>query len=101
MSPGVMDDSAKCDRLELILEEWVGGFWQAERDREWRIHDRRQSLCFFWCLLDHSPLCQPLPNRLKVEILLLPNLCGTPRDIAVSKPMAPFYMITQHIQHLV
>lgn len=26
MSPGVMDDSAKCDRLQLILEEWVGGF---------------------------------------------------------------------------
>lgn len=31
---GVVDGPAEGGRLELILEEWVGGFWQAEGNGE-------------------------------------------------------------------
>lgn len=50
----VMDDLAGGGGLELILEEWVGRFWQAERNRERRTCDRGEGLCSFWGLLDQS-----------------------------------------------
>ena len=56
----VMEDSANGGKLELTPEEWLGGSWKAERDRERGTHEGG-----FMCPLGSSRPVSSMPGATK------------------------------------